>query len=643
MRHLVLALAAAVCLTGCDRLQAVFTPVPDKINAAFPLPDEVELARTRLLAALEDDKPAREAAVAHFGRLMNARAVACSVTADIGRFDTAATIRRKVTDTPCFTRQDAQLEEWIAVRRIGLALRAPPLVPLAPLPARTLLPNKIDSFQTAHLASQANVLVLRGGSQQPAVALEVPSGKELSRFTVEGYNRPSLSPNGRLLAVPGVKTLRVLDVASNKPLWTSDKYDNLVGWAPENDLVVLQQVGTGAPAMLDTRTGRIDPFPATEKRLSWSLPAGAGRMLVGTYNSASLMEHARGADGVNQGQRLVWPSGQDLAWLDLGTGQQGKWQLSLFGANNVAQLADTVIAFDTYPPDANGVTTRLLDTGKGTIAPARDAGERGQVAPLGPRPGLVRRSSNVVALVTAMEAGEAQDVERAISEALAAREIAKLNDPYHPGFGAPNPGRTPEQQAMLEQLARQVRAMNTQSALRDGLPRETVEAIRRGRQPVEVGPAAAPAPAIGSAPPAVMPAPPLVGKTVLNVPADAKIAMLGVYQAAGSNKSSSRSGTVTVQVGPGKEPLVLVLSNYEKVNRMIRAGGRRIAAVLLSGYNEATVYGQGQAEVVRIGRRHVYKIDSRDFQELRREVARYVGPATPVFQGAYEGSLFQVR
>ena len=148
---------------------------------------------------------------------------------------------------------------------------------------------------------------------------------------------------------------------------------------------------------------------------------------------------------------------------------------------------------------------------------------------------------------------------------------------------------------------------------------------------------------VGSASPSAMPAPPLVGKTVLNVPADAKVAMLGVYQAAGSSKSATRSGNVTVVVAPGKEPVVLVLTNYEKVNWMIHAGNRKIAAVLLSGYNESTVYGQGQAEVVRMGRKYAYKIDSRDFQDLRREVARYVGPATPVFQGTYEGSTFQVN
>ncbi|MBC5782134.1 hypothetical protein H8N03_04200 [Ramlibacter sp. USB13] len=95
MRHFILALAVATCLTGCDRMQAAFTPIPEKVNAAFPLPDEVDIARTRLLAALEGDKAAHDRAATHLAQLMNARALACSASTPVGRFDTAAGIQRR--------------------------------------------------------------------------------------------------------------------------------------------------------------------------------------------------------------------------------------------------------------------------------------------------------------------------------------------------------------------------------------------------------------------------------------------------------------------------------------------------------------------------------------------------------------------
>jgi hypothetical protein len=95
LRHLALLLEAAACLTGCDRMQAAFIPIPDKINAAFPLPDEVQLARSRLFAALASDKPAQEAVATQFTQLMNARAPTCTAATPVGRFDTVFRIKAK--------------------------------------------------------------------------------------------------------------------------------------------------------------------------------------------------------------------------------------------------------------------------------------------------------------------------------------------------------------------------------------------------------------------------------------------------------------------------------------------------------------------------------------------------------------------
>lgn len=636
-------------------MNAAFTPIPDKVNAAFPLPDETELARSRLFAALENDKAAQEATTGQFAQLMNARALACTASSPVGRFDTVRNIRSRVADVQCFTTQDAQLDEWIALHRIALALRAPPLAPAAPLPPRVLLPNTLDNFSSVHLAAQANVLVLRN-YQGKAQALQVPAGKEIASFTVEGSGRPSLSPNGRLLAVPGVRMLRVADVASGKVIWTSDKYQDVIAWGPQWDLVVLAQAGTGAPTMVDMRSGRSAPYPSSEKRLTWSLPAAEGQLLVGNNMSASLMQHARGANGelevhaanqwplptgmstaspflVNHGRRLVYPTYRELAWLDFATGQRGSWQLGALGASNYVQVADNVIAFDVASPDGTTVT-RLLDTEKATLANAKEATDRGQAFPLTPRTGFLRRSANAVALTSALEGDAPQDAEHAINEALLARELAKLNDPYRADFPRIASNVSPERQAYIDAMARQVRAMNTQSALRDGLPPEAVEAIRRGQMPM------APSRIIPSA---AAPAAPPAGKTILEVPPDAHIAMVGVYQAAGSAQSSSRTGNVSITVAPGSAPIVLVLSSYEAVNWTIHPGGRKIAAVLVSGYKPSNVSGQGAAQVLRIGSTYAYRIDSPGFSVLRREVERYVGRATPVFQGGYEGSQFMVN
>lgn len=147
----------------------------------------------------------------------------------------------------------------------------------------------------------------------------------------------------------------------------------------------------------------------------------------------------------------------------------------------------------------------------------------------------------------------------------------------------------------------------------------------------------------GGASQPLKPPSPRVGKTILHVPPDPRIAMLGVHQAAGSSRSATHSGTVVVNVSPGKDPLVLVLASHETVTWMVFPRDRKIAAVLLSGSKESSVYGQGAAEVAHIGSRATYQMDSPEFQDLQRDVVRYVGSGTLSFQGAYEASRFQVQ
>src|SRR5688572_26408310 len=115
-------LAIVVCLAGCDMVKAGYTPAAEKINEAFPLPDEVQVARTRLLAALEGDKTAQQRVGSQLDKLMELRALTCTALTPAGRFDTPAKIKAKVTDTACFTTQDAALEEWVGMQRVALAL-----------------------------------------------------------------------------------------------------------------------------------------------------------------------------------------------------------------------------------------------------------------------------------------------------------------------------------------------------------------------------------------------------------------------------------------------------------------------------------------------------------------------------------------
>lgn len=649
-------LAMALCLAGCDIMSAAFTPASDRINAAFPLPEELQTASARLLSSLEAAKPTQQQTAEQLDKLLKVRALTCTATAPVGRFDSPAKIRTKVTDPTCFKQQDALLEEWIGLRRIGLALREAPAYPLAPLPARTLMPNFAEHVSVVMAAADANVVVVKG---QRYTALQLPGGKQISSFAVaEQSGRPAaLSPNGRLLAVPVAKGLRILDVATGTPIWGTEKYGELIAWLPKLDLVVLSQMGTGTPNFLDTRRGTLETYPAAEKSLTWALPMDGDRLLVGGSNTVSVMRHSRDANGaldiapvkqwtlpgyrnaaalphlMSQGRKVVYTKGNEVGWLNLETGEQGAWQV-FSNSSFVAKVSDTAILFDSSMPGTTPTTaSRVLDVDKLVLSNAKDLDPRdGNLFSLAPRTGYLKRGNNAVLVGGSVETENPQELERVISDALLAQQLAKLtlSDPCQA-----EPMTTPERAAVIESLAKQVRAANVQAAIRDGLPREVIEGIRQGRGTrslnCDLGGARIP------------PVKPMLS----NVPENAKLSVIGVYEAEGAvarpGSPGNKSGSIRINVAPGNTPLILALSSYEPVTWVINTNGRKIHTILVSGYYESTVVGQGNAQVLKIGSTHAYKMDSPEYAKLKLDIAHYVSNPVQVFQGGYKGREFVVQ
>lgn len=583
-------LATALCLAGCDNMSAAFTSASDRINAAFPLPEELQTASARLLSSLEAAKPAQQQTAEQLAKLLKVRALTCTATAPVGRFDSPAKIRTKVTDPTCFKQQDALLEEWIGMRRIGLALREAPAYPATPLPAKTLLPSFAETVMGVLAAADANVLVVKG--QQRFTAVQLPGGKQFSSFAVAEQNgrAAALSPNGRLLAVPVAKGLRIVEVGSGNVVWNTEKYTELVAWLPALDLVVLTQAGTGTPHVLDARRATLETYPAAEKSLTWSLPLADGKLLVGSNTTASVMQHSRNASGaldiapvrqwtlpgyrngaahlMQQGKKVVFSRGSELGWLNLESGEQGTWQLSSsIGA--LAKVSDTAILFDSVAPGAASSVSRVVDVEKLTIASGKDADARdGVLYGLAPRTGYVRRGSNAVVMAGSVESENPQELERVIADAQLAQQLAKVN----------------EASAVKPLLA--------------------------------------------------------------DVPANAKLSLIGVYEPEGAVSrpgSERKAAPIRINLVPGDTPLVLALASNEPVTWTINANGRRIHTILLSGYHESSVVGQGKAQVLKIGSNYAYKMDSPEYVQLKKDIARYVSVPVQAFQGGYKGREFTVQ
>lgn len=656
LRHLALVFACTV-LAGCDQISAGLMPTSERVNTAFPLPDTLQIARNALTTSLEGNKSAQQAVNEQYAKLMNVRALTCTAKTPIGRFDTAVKIKGKVTDLDCFQKQDLRLAEWIGLQRLALAMAQPSLVPVSALPAKALLPNINDASGQVSVAAAANVMVIKGSQRFSVVQL--PGGKQLGSFAVpeQTYRPAVLSANGRVLAVPtGSRNLRLIEVETGNVLWNTDEYSDLIAWLPQVDAALLTQTNTGVPHLLDLKNSRIDIYPAAEKRLSWalSMPAASGKYLVGSGQTASLMELTREAGGaleaaplkqwrltgnssssatpffMNQGNKLVYQSGQDLGWLDLQTEQQGTWQLSAINASGFSKLDEQTILFDTYAMGATPAASRLLDITQGTVSTAKNLDARdGALVSLLPRNGYLKRGNSAITIGSAVEVEAPQPLETLVSEALLARQLARVAAASAAAENDANSDRA----RYHEQLARQVRAMNTASAIRDGLPRDVVEAIRRGNTASSGG----------------APFPPGTKAMLTDVPANARVLVVGVYEGAraagapGAPVAGGRKpGSVRINVQPGNTPVVLVLASYESVRWVINSNGRKISAILTSGYEPSTVTGGDTSKVLKIGSKYAYKMDSNEYNLLKQDIARYVSNPISTFQGSYKGQDFSV-
>jgi len=657
-------LGVCVALGGCERITAGLTPATEKVNKAFPLADDLQTAHNALMSSLEGDKSAQQTIAEQYNKLMTVRALTCTAKTPIGRFDTIPGIRGKVSDTDCFQKQDVRLAEWVAWRRLGLVMAKPPLTPLMDLPAKALLPNFTDYSGPVAVAAAANVMVARG--PQKFSVVQIPSGKQISSFAApdQSYRPPVLSSNGRVLAIPvGSRNLRIVEVETGNVLWNTEDYADLLAWLPQLEAAVLTQTNTGAPQLLDIRNGKISDYPSAEKRMTWALPTplADGKYLVGSGQTASLMQVTRSAEGaldaapvkqwrlngygasgapllMDNGKKIVYLSSQDLNWLDVQTEQQGSWQLSALNAYGFAKLNEQAVLFDSMsitPGQAGTPVTRVLDITQGTVAVAKNLdGRDGNLVSLAPRSGYLKRNGTGVTIGSAVELDTPQALDPLVSEALLAKQLARLNAmSANAEMQAQLQAQSPaDRERYLDNLARQMRAMNGSVAADAAANAAASAAARASGGTLAMLPGTKP--------------------MLSDVPANAKVSVIGVYEAA-SNASapampagvaaSRKAGNIRVTVAPGNTPLVLVLSSYEPVRWTVIPGSRKISAILVSSYYESSVSGQGNAPVVRIGSNYAYKLDSTEYLRLKQDIARYVASPVQVFQGAYKGQDFSVN
>ena len=619
--RLVFVLAFALILAGCDKFSAGLTTPAEKITKAFPVSDEVAFAITSYLESTKVDDT--HAAVSErIDKLLEIRALTCTVSISVDRFDTPEDIRKKPVDPMCLRAQDAEIGEWIGMQRLSALLAKPPLVPMTPLGAPMLLPaGEITIGITA--STDSNVALLES-PRGIYTAIRLPDGKALQTFKGIDYNRTAivLSPNGRI--VSGLNQsfhgLKAFDVESGALVWNTDKYRQIVAWLPSlNALVVTRNTPQTGIVLLDLTTGKTSTYPTAERNPDWAITIGGGseRQLVGSRNTAALVDHVREPDGsllarlvsqwnlmrqispgkfnkpflMGNGALAIYASSSGPVWLNLATGDQGYWDLAVLRASGFSKVSESRFFFThpaSKPPYRN--EGKVLDIGSLTLAPVTNYKDiDGQIVSLAPRIGYAWLGITTASVGADVELGEAQELQQVLDEKV--REKHERDNP--------------------PPMQRHVPA-NAQV---------NVDAKTREKQEHDDPP------------------------MLKHVPAKAQVNVIGVYEAkSDGRRSMTRSaGTVRVTVTPSSTPLVLVLTNYEPVHWLIEnPAGRKISAVLLSGYHESSVRGAGHAQVLRIGSNYAYKLDSPGYRAVKKNVARYMSNPVHSFQGSYSGQNFTV-
>ncbi len=602
--------ATLLLLGGCD-LRERFASADDRVNAAVPLPADVQQAQARLLQQAST-VPADRTALDNAWRVrLRARATSCSPDFAPTWRQSGEEVRQAVGNKSCFAEFDRKLARWIGVQRTRLLLAQPPL------PTGKLPPSITVEGQLVATSSQAPVVAVTSSEGFELLSVD---GRTL--FKERGaVGQLSLSPNGRLFAqsVSG-DVSRIRSVEDGETLlelpdarsvqWLGDWFLGIRSARSKPTSVLSLNTGEETPVIVNN-TGVYSndvllPAPGGGARFNllsftglYQLEAKetGGRLVVTAVAEKPGVQRAlmpiTSGGGRLSGDGKSWvldSSSQGLVRLDLTTLeiQETNFQPMLLGGVASTSKPDQYVLELRAPMEAPNPGARmphLYDAAAGTLAPLQGADAERTFLYLPGAKRLARLSQPTVWLVETLQVGEAQPMADVLNAQLEQVNQARLN------------------------------AVQLES--------------QRG---LHAAPYLAPAPASA--------APLLPGVR------DAQVEGVGIYEAVEriAQPGQSRStGSVAVTVRRSNQPLVLVLSSYEPVQWQLRLeSGARLAAVLVASYHDSTVVGAGDVRVLKIGRQYAYQQDGPEFAALQREVSRWAGRPIALFQSGYRGNSYTV-
>lgn len=642
-----LACAVVLVLTGCQ-----YGSAADRINGALPPGTEFLAAKENLFAVAKSRAVAVDALQAELDTRMEQRATGCAGDFKPGLFDNDDSIRDQLADKECFAKADAGLVEWLGLRSVAITLDLPPLRPLPKTPATIETKGAASNLMFAQRAGVA--IETRAPETQ---VFDIGSGAAIARHD---RTASALSPNGRVYATQDGEVLQLRDVESDALLLTlhdaRSRSLRFLGDAGALVSVKSSEGGRSRLEFIDFRSGRrspaaIDDLLGDNRMNIAPLPGDGTRFLVSGYGQLIELQLVNGPDGAGVEVRRKLPVATTLRASVAVDGRS----VSSVGANRIdvldlssmttrGILLSPLRPLEVVPtpdPDKLVVTVSvpgdykteayLYSMAARTLAPIDKTRAWGRITWL---PTLKRNAmidnARMVPLDT-IPAGQAEDasavIERATLAATQAAADAAMAQAARETAMAPF-ARDSTSASRREAIERTIRENNVPPA----------EAARLRQWVADVEAKAAPRSAAVQVP--------QPGSSTLQVPANADVRAVGVYEAADGSHGAGKArkpGSVRVFVSRSKRPIVLVLSSYEPVNWVLQLqDGAKVSNILLSSYHGSQAFGANGARIDSIGTQYAYKRGSSEFDALDAQVERLTSKRIGSFQGAYSGTSFSL-
>ncbi len=661
----------------------------EKINKAFPPSTEIRISLENLESLIPADDEGLKLFKSNYESKLTLKALTCSQGHSVSRFDSIEKIKKLTIDRDCLKEQDEQLQKLIGIKFVGFRLTQPPLKPIVKLGLPKLLPIQDGVVPVmGKSASKAGVAVF-SGQRNDFVSVEIPSGNRISSLpTIPEASRShfSLSPNGRILAIPVNNSgLRFIDNETGQDLWQTKDFTNLEAWLPEVQAALVRSSKDGKNEILlvDFKEAKIKTYSASNQNpLPWALQVNElpSRVLVGVHTDFTLIENVRSINGVegkniktftlnsrkgiNQPTPILMLNGKAIffattdrnhMFINLETGEEKVFETREFLVGNTfAKLnEEEVLAVSYNHTGQKQPRLWALNITNSTLSPVEESEAiNGEVYAMDGRAGFMRKDYQKMWIGDEVKLGRSELLTTIIAGRKLEMQLAALENEERMVRARQESLRAAEEISRIQQRAGVRGASTGANHISDRALMEQIRQLERLRY----GSASAP---VISTMDAISPAPSAPQRynygaqanearklAILNttsrmlgdVPSNAKVEAIGVYE----TKDRATSG-ISVVVKKSDRPIVLMLSAYEPVRwNLIKESGANLVAIIATGNSLPEVKGAGATKTVIKRGNYAYQPSGSQYEALNNDAIMWTGKPISKFQGTYGGSVFVV-